>query len=89
MRWTGLDGRVHERDFDGLWATCAQHEIDHLDGKLFIERLGHGVAPAGEMQATAAETVVLTWAGMRGLATLALALAVPIALVGALLLSQR
>ncbi|NLS07298.1 P-type conjugative transfer ATPase TrbB [Rhizobium sp. P32RR-XVIII] len=28
------------------------------DGKLFMERLGHGVAPAGEMQATAAETVI-------------------------------
>ena len=26
--------------FDGLWATCVQHEIDHLDGKLFIDYLG-------------------------------------------------
>jgi len=25
--------------FDGLWATCVQHEIDHLDGKLFIDYL--------------------------------------------------
>ncbi len=24
----------------GLWATCVQHEIDHLDGKLFIDRIG-------------------------------------------------
>ena len=24
----------------GLWATCAQHEIDHLNGKLFIDYLG-------------------------------------------------
>ena len=40
MRWTGLDGRVHERDFDGLWATCAQHELDHLNGKLFIDHIG-------------------------------------------------
>lgn len=39
MRWTGLDGRVQERDFDGLWATCAQHELDHLDGRLFIDHL--------------------------------------------------
>lgn len=39
MRWTGLDGRIHERDFDGLWATCAQHEHDHLDGRLFIDFL--------------------------------------------------
>ena len=40
VRWLGLDGKTHERDFDGLWATCAQHEIDHLDGKLFIDYLG-------------------------------------------------
>lgn len=40
MRWTGLDGRAQERDLDGLWATCAQHELDHLDGKLFIDHLG-------------------------------------------------
>ncbi len=39
VEWTNLDGdRVSER-FDGLWATCAQHEIDHLDGKLFIDHL--------------------------------------------------
>jgi peptide deformylase len=25
--------------FTGLWATCVQHEIDHLDGKLFIDYL--------------------------------------------------
>ena len=40
VRWLGLDGKTHERDFEGLWATCAQHEIDHLDGKLFIDYLG-------------------------------------------------
>ena len=40
VRWLGLDGKTHERDFGGLWATCAQHEIDHLDGKLFIDHLG-------------------------------------------------
>ena len=40
VRWLGLDGKTHERDFDGLWATCAQHEMDHLDGKLFINYLG-------------------------------------------------
>lgn len=40
MRWTGLDGKTHERDFDGLWATCAQHELDHLNGVLFIDHLG-------------------------------------------------
>lgn len=40
MRWTGLDGKTHERDFDGLWATCAQHELDHLNGRLFIDHIG-------------------------------------------------
>lgn len=40
MRWTGLDGKLHEEDFDGLWSTCAQHELDHLNGKLFIDYLG-------------------------------------------------
>ncbi|MBA4490560.1 peptide deformylase [Paracoccus sp. S1E-3] len=39
VSWLGLDGKTHERDFDGLWATCAQHEIDHLDGVLFIDHI--------------------------------------------------
>ncbi|WP_411838405.1 peptide deformylase [Paracoccus sp. ME4] len=39
MRWLGLDGATHEREFDALWATCAQHELDHLDGVLFIDHL--------------------------------------------------
>jgi len=40
VRWTGLDEETHEEAFDGLWATCVQHEIDHLNGKLFIDYLG-------------------------------------------------
>ena len=40
VRWLGLDGQAQERQFAGLWATCVQHEIDHLDGKLFIDYLG-------------------------------------------------
>jgi peptide deformylase len=39
VRWLGLDGKTHSQRFDGLWATCVQHEIDHLDGKLFIDYL--------------------------------------------------
>ena len=39
VRWLGLDGNIHEEHFTGLWATCAQHEMDHLDGKLFIDYL--------------------------------------------------
>jgi peptide deformylase len=40
VRWMDMDGRTQERQFVGLWATCVQHEIDHLDGKLFIDYLG-------------------------------------------------
>lgn len=40
MRWLGLDGETHEEAFDELWSTCAQHELDHLNGKLFIDHLG-------------------------------------------------
>jgi peptide deformylase len=40
VAWTGLDGTRCERQFTGLWATCAQHEIDHLNGRLFIDNLG-------------------------------------------------
>ncbi len=34
------NGIPQELDCDGLLATCVQHEIDHLDGKLFIDYLG-------------------------------------------------
>ncbi|MGL4319848.1 MAG: peptide deformylase [Paracoccaceae bacterium] len=40
VRWMDLDGATQEETFDGLWATCVQHEIDHLNGKLFIDYLG-------------------------------------------------
>ena len=40
VAWTGLDGQRAEEEFEGLWATCVQHEIDHLNGKLFIDYLG-------------------------------------------------
>ncbi|MGM9402652.1 peptide deformylase [Aliiroseovarius sp. KMU-71] len=39
VQWLDRDGNLQERDFDGLWATCVQHEIDHLNGKLFIDYL--------------------------------------------------
>ncbi len=39
MKWFGLDGQSHQQRFDRLWATCAQHELDHLNGKLFIDYL--------------------------------------------------
>ena len=39
LRFTDLDGKVHEEDAEGLYATCIQHEIDHLNGVLFIDYL--------------------------------------------------
>ncbi|MBY5972517.1 peptide deformylase [Pseudooceanicola marinus] len=39
VRWMDRDGNACEETFDKLWATCVQHEIDHLDGKLFIDYL--------------------------------------------------
>lgn len=38
-RWQDLDGTVHEEALDGLLATCLQHEMDHLEGILFIDHL--------------------------------------------------
>jgi peptide deformylase len=40
VRWMDLNGGEQNQEFDGLWATCVQHEIDHLNGKLFIDYLG-------------------------------------------------
>jgi len=40
VRWIDPDGCEHREGFGGLWATCVQHEIDHLNGKLFIDYLG-------------------------------------------------
>jgi peptide deformylase len=40
VRWTAPDGGAREEHFTGLWATCVQHEIDHLNGRLFIDYLG-------------------------------------------------
>lgn len=39
VRFLDLDGKVLEREMDGLAATVIQHEIDHLNGKLFIDHL--------------------------------------------------
>ena len=39
VRWIDRNGNESQEDFAGLWATCVQHEIDHLNGKLFIDYL--------------------------------------------------
>ena len=39
VRALGHDGQAFEIEADGLLAVCIQHEIDHLDGKLFVDYL--------------------------------------------------
>ena len=39
VRALDRDGKSLEMDVDGLLAVCIQHEIDHLDGKLFVDYL--------------------------------------------------
>ncbi len=39
VRALDAQGRPFERDADGLLAVCIQHELDHLDGKVFVEYL--------------------------------------------------
>lgn len=39
VRFLNAAGAVEERRFAGLWATSVQHQIDHLDGRLHIDRL--------------------------------------------------
>ncbi len=38
-RWLDRDGSAHDQWIDGLLAVCLQHEIDHLNGILFIDHL--------------------------------------------------
>lgn len=39
LRYTGLDGVEREEDLEGFAAICAQHEFDHLDGIVTLNRL--------------------------------------------------
>jgi peptide deformylase len=38
-RWRDENGNPNEEEIDGLLAVCLQHEMDHLDGVLFIDHL--------------------------------------------------
>ena len=38
-RWLDLEGKTREGEFDGLMSVCLQHEVDHLNGVLFIDYL--------------------------------------------------
>ncbi len=39
LKYKNIEGSTCEREFIGLEATCIQHEIDHLDGKLFVDHI--------------------------------------------------
>ena len=39
LSWQDVDGNKHEKDFNGMRAIVIQHEIDHLEGLLFIDHL--------------------------------------------------
>lgn len=40
VRFRDARGAEREEGYSGIWATCVQHEIDHLNGRLFIDYLG-------------------------------------------------
>jgi len=39
VRYQDLEGKTHEEDMEGMMAVCIQHEMDHLEGILFIDHL--------------------------------------------------
>lgn len=39
VRFLNPDGVIERREFEGLWATSVQHQIDHLDGRMYFDRL--------------------------------------------------
>ena len=39
VRFLNADGVIEDRDFVNLWATSVQHQIDHLAGKMYFDRL--------------------------------------------------
>ncbi len=39
LRWWDLDGAMHQARLSGFAALCAQHELDHLDGTVTLDRV--------------------------------------------------
>ena len=39
VRFLNEDGEMEDRDFVGLWATSVQHQIDHLNGRVYVDHL--------------------------------------------------
>ncbi len=40
VEFLSYEGTRHRLEADGLWSVCIQHELDHLDGQLYADRLG-------------------------------------------------
>ena len=40
VRFLNAENTIEERDFVGLWATSVQHQIDHLNGRMYFDNLG-------------------------------------------------
>ena len=53
LRWTAPDGAIAAQKLTGFRAICAQHEIDHLDGILTLDRLSPEARAKAEADATA------------------------------------
>ena len=45
VRYLDRDGNDQERQLEGLLAVCVQHEVDHLDGRLFVDYLSEVKRP--------------------------------------------
>jgi peptide deformylase len=39
LKYLDIEGKQHEVNAEGLFATCIQHEVDHLNGVLFIDHI--------------------------------------------------
>ncbi len=53
LRWTAPDGAIAAQKLSGFRAICAQHEIDHLDGILTLDRLDADARARAEAEARA------------------------------------
>ena len=53
LRWTTQDGAIAAQKLVGFRAICAQHEIDHLDGILTLDRLSPAARAVAEAEARA------------------------------------
>ena len=47
---TGLDGRQFTEDAEGLYARCLQHEYDHIEGTVIVNRMGEAARIAHRRQ---------------------------------------